>query len=380
MPLDDIRARTEARRVAGFDQTYPKHEGTAVAVPISSVSGQCAHLGERTGETRACPTCAGVVQLKLFECVKHGVCTPDKPVEGVACCAKCPDNTRRQIAAPFPHKFSWVPTAQLIRDSIVLAGILPHDCSGIVGVPRSGMIPASVIAAHLHLPLYSFHNGGVVKVSVGASRGNVARGGTGRLAVVDDTTFSGVQMQKTKLLMRDLDAVYAVVYVNPLRPKSVNVVDLYAKSLPAPHVLEWNWANNGPLTGKWADVPGYGAGIAIDLDGIVVHDEFSGGRTGSPYMVPRMYPVPLIVTGRSEAHKRPTEAFLRNLRVQWSQLEMRPRDVELTPETAAKHKAKHFGESKCGIFMESCPEQARMIHEITKKPVICPRAETVFQS
>lgn len=344
----------------------------------------CDHLGERTGETRACPTCAGTVQLKLFECKKHMVCTPDKPVDGVACCRSCPDHTERRtprsVLPPFPHKFNWVSTAQLVQDAIALAGALPHDCSGIVGVPRSGLIPAAVIATHLHLPLYSFEGVKLVKTYVGGSRGAGVRPPAGPLAVVDDTTFSGRAIRKVRELMKGREAVFAVVYTNPLRPDSMTAVDHYAKCLPAPHLLEWNWHNNGPMAGKWADVPAYGRGIAIDLDGIVVHDEHSGGKQGTPYMVPRMHSCPLIITGRSEAHRKPTEAFLRGLGVRWDQLEMRPKDINLTPETAAKHKAAHFGPSKCGIFVESCPDQARMIHQLTKKPVICPRAGTVFQS
>lgn len=344
----------------------------------------CDHLGERTGETRACPTCAGTVQLKLFECKKHGVCTPDKPVDGVSCCRSCPDNTAkrepRSVLPPFPHRFNWVSTAQLVQDAIALAGALPHDCSGIVGVPRSGMIPASVIATHLHLPLYTFEGNRLLRTSVSGSRGAGVRGPGGPLAVVDDTTFSGRAIRKMRLLMKDQNAVFCAVYANSLRPAATQALDYYAKILPAPHLLAWNWANNGPLAGKWADVPAYGAGIAIDLDGIVVHDEHSGGKQGTPFMVPRMHECPLIVTGRSESHRIPTEAFLRGLGVRWTRLEMRPKNIELTPDTAAKHKARHFGPSKCGLFVESCPDQARMIHHLTKKPVICPRAGTVFQS
>jgi hypothetical protein len=51
----------------------------------------CVRLGEPTGETRACKSCKGSVRLKLLACGKHGACTTDKPVPGVACCRTCPD-------------------------------------------------------------------------------------------------------------------------------------------------------------------------------------------------------------------------------------------------------------------------------------------------
>lgn len=57
----------------------------------------CIHRGERLSETVPCPDCprpdgsAGTVQLKLWACALHGRCAPRKQVDGVACCAGCPD-------------------------------------------------------------------------------------------------------------------------------------------------------------------------------------------------------------------------------------------------------------------------------------------------
>src|SRR5581483_7077040 len=49
----------------------------------------CRHLGAETGERRECPSCTGNVQIKLFACAKHGVCSVARNV-GAACCATCP--------------------------------------------------------------------------------------------------------------------------------------------------------------------------------------------------------------------------------------------------------------------------------------------------
>ncbi len=47
---------------------------------------ECHHRGEPTGETVACKTCRGNVQMKVFACSKHGRCTLGKSVEGVHRC------------------------------------------------------------------------------------------------------------------------------------------------------------------------------------------------------------------------------------------------------------------------------------------------------
>lgn len=46
----------------------------------------CKHLGLPTGSTVKCPTCRGVVSLKLLKCAIHGTCTLGKRVAGHGCC------------------------------------------------------------------------------------------------------------------------------------------------------------------------------------------------------------------------------------------------------------------------------------------------------
>ena len=238
-------------------------------------------------------------RTKTWACALHGRCHQEvrEAIAGLCDCTRCPDREPPPVA----HRFEWISTARLLRDAIVLAGLLPGDCKGVVGVPRSGLIPASVMATSLHLPLWTLEGNSLRRCFVPASRagGLPARGG--RLAVVDDTTFTGAAIRRVRAVLAGRPAVYCAVYVNSLRPASRAAVDLFAVELPAPHLLEWNWANNGPMAGAWADVPAYGAGMALDLDGVIVHDAHSGGRPGTPYMVPRAHPCRLICSpgGRS---------------------------------------------------------------------------------
>jgi predicted GH43/DUF377 family glycosyl hydrolase len=60
----------------------------------------CPHFGKPTGETRACKTCSGKVELKLFACAVHGSCTVKKKTDGVACCEGCPDKPKPPIPNP----------------------------------------------------------------------------------------------------------------------------------------------------------------------------------------------------------------------------------------------------------------------------------------
>lgn len=252
----------------------------------------------------------------------------------------------------------------------MLAGKLPPDTSGVVGIPRSGMIPASIIATHLHVPLYELTTDGPRRLGNGG-RGTGSQ--AGRPVVIDDTVNRGGSIARARAVMEG-DAVYAAVYVNP---NAVGVVDVYGELLAGPHILEWNlfnsamWSPGQPLTY-------FGGGVATDLDGILCHDAESGGVVGTPYLLPRSSPCRLIVSGRPERHRAATEQWLRTWGVKWDRLELLPDDVEATPEHIAGFKAGHYRESLCGLYVESDPGQAERIADLSGKPVVCPRAKTVY--
>ena len=275
------------------------------------------------------------------------------------------------------QRTEWISTLELTYDTILLAGLLPEDITAVAGVPRSGMIPASIIAAHLHLPLYQITEDGQLEQLGMGQRGTKFGFGDRpeKIAVIDDTLQNGVAMKKVKDVMDGRDAVFAAVYVNH---KHKSMVDYYAREVGDAHITEWNCFNNGPK-GGYAALGDYVHGGATDLDGIIIHDDKSGGVQGTAYMLPKSLPVRLIVTGRPERHREETEALLRRYGVRWGRLEMLPDDVPMTPENIAGHKAKWYTESPCRYFIESDPEQAKMIFEKSGKAVICPIESKVYE-
>lgn len=372
-----LTARLAARKAGAPVPTAEPNRRAELRRTLAVIRTPCAHLGAELGR-------AGCGGGKLYHCERHGctVIPSGKCLDAARTCTECPDYARpversatapRSAADPLP-RFSWVSTSQLVTDAVLLAGVLPTDCAGIVGVPRSGMIAASAIAAHLHLPLYTLGKEGPVSVGAGSRGGSLYRA-AGPLAVVDDTVYGGGAMQRARRAMGGRPAVFAAVYA---RPEAAGAVDVFARELPSPHLLEWNLFNNGPFAGKAAN-PWYGTGVALDLDGVIVHDKDSGGKINAPYLVPRAHPVKLIVTGRREKHRPETESLLRSLGVRWERLEMYP-DSEPwgSEERWARHKARHYGASACGLYVESCPVQAELIHKHTGKPVACPIVPCVF--
>lgn len=364
------RLKAGAARSDVVAEVYRSAPARSVArpAPISRPARPpCLYEGSITEHCTGCPS--GQEARHIRHCLHddaewdHCARAHPNPREGVQVCSRCP---------LYRQPLEWVSVRKLVDDTIHrLLPQLPPDLAGIVGVPRSGMLPASILATMLHMPLFAL-DGQLHPVGHGV-RGVARRDGP--LLVVDDTVYAGGAMKRARAAMGRRQAVYAAVYV---RPQARRTVDLAGRELPCPHLLAWNLFNCGVLTGNALN-PMFRKGVASDFDGIFCHDEESGGKPGAPYMLPRRAPIPLIVTGRRERYRAATEAWLRQWGAQWRRIEFLPDDAPSGIESAAAHKARHFAASGCGFYVESCPKQAEMIAKLSRLPVICPIAEHVFQ-
>jgi orotate phosphoribosyltransferase len=352
-----------------------------------------------TAERLSLPTCphrGGVLPSGRYYCASEAVISP-RGVTAEFCAGKClpawrtagDGEAKAKICRgclgeeewpeqPAQARYEWITTAQCADDTAkLLLPKLPPNLAGVVAVPRSGMLPAAVLATHLHLPLLTLD--GAPRPVGSGHRGRVLQYGgdqAGPMLVVDDTCYGGGAMGRARAMMDNRPALYAAVYV---RPEVRHVVNYFARLLPSPHLLEWNAFNNGPFAGFCKNKRAYRGGVATDLDGIICHDEHSGGPKGEPLWLPRTHPAKLIVTGRVETYRPGTESWLRRWGVRWQRLEMFPAGEPWSEMNAAAFKARHFKASPLGFFVESCPRQAQRIFELAGKPVICPIMRRVYQ-
>ena len=101
-----------------------------------------------------------------------------------------------------------VPTSELANTARELAEMLPPEIDGICGIPRSGMIPASIIASHLHLPLYTLNKGKVTSVGHG---NRISPAKPISFAFVDDTVMHGNTLRR----LEGFKGLKCSVFVNP---------------------------------------------------------------------------------------------------------------------------------------------------------------------
>jgi adenine/guanine phosphoribosyltransferase-like PRPP-binding protein len=269
-------------------------------------------------------------------------------------------------------KLRFVTTAELTCDVALLCSLVPHNLTGIIGVARSGLFPATLAALQLHLPLWIVRQDAedVIAAGHGFRLGNRDPRGSandgppgGTMLLVDDTSMTGNSVQHaTDIVKRHWPGQRvktAVIYRNPtsrIRP------DYWVHDLAHPHFLEWNLFNSIHLHK-----------LAVDLDGILTHD-----GTDRPQYLPRKDTLPLIVTGRSEAIRLPTQAWLARHKVRVKRLVMYPGPTPDDPLVIARYKADHWGRSGLAYFVESEPVQAKEIARLVKRPVVCPAAGEVY--
>lgn len=253
--------------------------------------------------------------------------------------------------------------------------ILPKDFDLIVGVPRSGMLPANLLALYLNKPytdLDSFLNGHIYKAG---ARGKFIRTSEYKnILIVDDSVASGAALNECREQLRPLEdrflIKYCAIYVAPGKERSV---DYYFEVVPLPRYFQWNIFNHTSLEKACFDIDGV---LCVDP---LPEENDDGPRykkflqTAAPLFLPGAR-IGTLVTSRLEKYRAETEAWLNNNGVLYDQLIMLDLpDMEARQRTNnhAAHKAKTYASGQYMLFVESDPGQAAAINRLTKKPVFC---------
>ena len=261
--------------------------------------------------------------------------------------------------------------------NLLIPKISTMQISGIVGIPRSGMLVSSICATLLNLPLYTLSQGEIVPCNsiseFGGDRMSGYEPSSGKSLVLDDTVFGGGTLEKIKTSLGN-NYYYGALYV---RPDLIEKVDIFGKELNSPHLLEWHFFKSNHTENS-----------LFDLDGILSPNVPSECQDEESYIryiknvKPFYHRIPKtrckgIATARLEKYRSITEDWLKRYGIKYGFLKMYPTEKEEVRnknhvKEAASFKSKVFYESDAKFFVESETAEAALIRAETKKLVICP--------
>lgn len=269
--------------------------------------------------------------------------------------------------------------ADLSRDSIDFARSVTHrGYTGIVGVPRSGMIAASQVAVFLGLPLYAYdERQGITPIRAGLRlQRKPATTVKEKLLVLEDSCASGASMGKAKarLSQESSHLEFGAIYATP---RTLELLDVWHRELPMPHWFEWNWPGSWYFNDKMS--------LGTDWDGILNRDftpeEDDDGALYTktmmgmtPQLVIKPIDIKFIVTARLEKYRPYCEYWLKRHGMKVQHLIMGPWATKQEREgnCMGTWKAKMLAQHAVRLYVESCPTQARVISRKLNIPVICP--------
>lgn len=252
---------------------------------------------------------------------------------------------------------------------------IPTDIDLIVGVPRSGLLAANMMALHLNLPLAdldSFLEGRVLSSGF-RFRDSHQFPKYQRALVLDDSVATGNQINEIRdRLERQglrerclLGAVY-------MAPGKESLVDLYLETVPEPRMFEWNFMAHYLLPTA-----------CVDIDGVLCRDPTEAENDDGlayerflaevePLFRPRRK-IGWLVTSRLEKYRQLTEDWLGKHDIEYDQLMMLDLPSKKARQEQKAHgtfKASVFTTTKSSVFIESTQWQAEVIASRAGKPVL----------
>ena len=265
----------------------------------------------------------------------------------------------------------------------IIRGIhkLPREVDLIIGLPRSGMLAASMLATHTNLPLIDvdgFIHGrpawfGQTKKTKRVETWSNAQDANYPL-LFDDSVYTGLTMEsaltRINKINNDKNILKGAVYV---KPDKINQIDYYIEILDIPRIFEWNLMHHTIISQS-----------CVDIDGVLCRDPENHENDDGPQYLKFIRDVHALhapsleigwlVTSRLERYRNETEEWLRKNDIRYNKLIML--DLNSAKERRklgihASFKAEVYKKTNAMLFVESSFNQAVDIARTSGKWVLC---------
>ena len=277
--------------------------------------------------------------------------------------------------------------ADLNQDILGNLQRIPRDIDVVVGVPRSGLVPATLISLYFNLPLADVEGFAAGRL-LACGRTKQYEGlqlnheDARHVLLVDDSVLTGVSIRAAReALIAAAPAMRITTLVVYGETTSGPGADIVLAVVKQPRVFQWNVMHHRVL-----------GETCVDIDGILCVDPTSAENDDGPsYLRFLQTSAPLhrptrriyaLVTSRLEKYRKETEVWLSTVGVEYERLIMLDLPDARTRREKNVHgtfKADYYRSSNARLFIESDIRQAREIAVQSKKPVLwLPGAEMIY--
>lgn len=263
---------------------------------------------------------------------------------------------------------------------------LPRDVDLIVGVPRSGILAAAMLALAMNVQfadVEGFLAGRILATGRTRRRSTFDRpvSEMNNIVVIDDSVATGGSMSETRARIKaaypnkkiTFCAVYGVTANQP-------GVDLVFEVVPHPRLFQWNIFHHDALKR-----------CCVDIDGVLCVDPTDvENDDGDQYIRFLLEAQPMhtptqeagyLVTSRLEKYRPQTERWLEQQGITYGELIMLDLPNKEERQRLGVHgrfKGEVFRRLDALLFIESDREQAALISKISGKPVLCMETQEFF--
>ena len=264
--------------------------------------------------------------------------------------------------------------------------MVPKDVGLIVGIPRSGLLAANLIALHLNLPLTDLEGlieNRIVKTGERKLREDSClknKLSETKILVVDDSLLTGSTMRSVKDKIKKAglknEIVFCAIFTSP---ENRSEVDLYLEEIRGYRIFEWNLMHSSVITNSCVDIDGV---ICVDPtedqnDDGMRYKEFL--KNATPLHLPSEK-IGYLVSCRLEKYRTLTEQWLRKHKIEYGKLYMMDlpnKRARVSSGSHAKFKANIYKLTDAKLFIESSLRQANEIAKLSNRPVLCVESNAV---
>jgi hypoxanthine phosphoribosyltransferase len=274
---------------------------------------------------------------------------------------------------------------------------VPHDVDFVIGIPRSGILCASIISEFLNVPLIDVDSFCSGAKPTGGSRlrqrsKKQKTEGKKKVLVVDDTVYGGFSNRKARKQLEPFTDKYEFIYlVVYLEGKAADAVDLYLEDVreytteePFIVIYEWNIFHH---------IKSLMSKCIYDIDGVLCVNS-PDERNEEEYIEYIKNAIPLftptvkigeLLSYRLIKNEEITKKWLSEHGITYGKMTLFDAQTwddrkksGITPDVM---KGEYYKEQKWAIlFVESDDQQARRIFEISGKPVYCVESNKFYSN